>query len=368
VGTPAAPLDPLLGPLQNNGGSMLTQAPLQGSPLIGGGSLAALPAGTLTDQAGFPRTSNGTLDIGAVQAEPTVLVKIVWASPADITFGTALSATQLDATANVPGTFTYTPAAGTVLKVGQGQTLSVTFTPTDSKDFATTTATTTINVTPATPTITWAAPAPITYGTALSTTQLNATASTPGTFTYTPAAGTVLQPGANQVLSVTFTPTDSTDFKPATMTAAVTVTPPPPPPVITPTPAPVITPTPTPVTTTTTPTLTTMPVMIIDPSHVKAHHGVAKFNSAGRISVSDSHTKPNLHIRISTTAGILQVSTAGVSVAGNKSKLLVLRGTASAINNALGSLSLTLGKAHQATVMVFASDDTDTDQTTINVS
>ncbi len=39
---------------------------------------------------------------------------ITWASPAGITYGTALSAAQLDATANVPGTFAYSPAAGTV--------------------------------------------------------------------------------------------------------------------------------------------------------------------------------------------------------------------------------------------------------------
>ena len=48
------------------------------------------------------------------QATPT----ITWASPAGITYGTALSAAQLDATASVPGTFTYSPAAGTVLKAG----------------------------------------------------------------------------------------------------------------------------------------------------------------------------------------------------------------------------------------------------------
>ena len=44
----------------------------------------------------------------------------------------------------------------------------------------------------ATPVITWANPAAITYGTALSATQLNATASVPGTFVYSPAAGAVL--------------------------------------------------------------------------------------------------------------------------------------------------------------------------------
>ena len=45
-----------------------------------------------------------------------------------------------------PGTFAYTPAAGTVLDAGNGQTLSVTFTPTDTTDYTTATATATINV------------------------------------------------------------------------------------------------------------------------------------------------------------------------------------------------------------------------------
>ena len=210
-----------------------------------------------------------------------------------------MSATQLDATASVPGTFTYTPAAGTVLGAGNNQTLSVTFTPTDTTDYTTATATATINVLPgdaddhlgqarghrlrhglerhaarrhgqrardlrlhagrghrpgrrqqpercrspsrpptrpttplpprrrrstscqATPTITWANPAGIVYGTAFSATQLDATASVPGTFTYTPAAGTVLGAGNNQSLSVTFTPTDTTDYTTATATATI---------------------------------------------------------------------------------------------------------------------------------------------------
>ena len=81
--------------------------------------------------------------------------------------------------------FVYTPASGTVLHAGNNQTLSVTFTPTDTTDYTTATQTTTINVTQATPTITWPTPAAITYGTALGSTQLDATRC-PGTFAYTP--------------------------------------------------------------------------------------------------------------------------------------------------------------------------------------
>jgi hypothetical protein len=84
---------------------------------------------------------------------------------------------------------------------GSSQTLSVTFTPTDTANFTGATATTTINVLKASTTISWSAPADITYGTALSATQLNATANVPGTFVYEPAAGTVLNAGAAQTLS-----------------------------------------------------------------------------------------------------------------------------------------------------------------------
>ena len=75
-----------------------------------------------------------------------------------------------------------------------------------------------------TPTISWATPAAITYGTPLSATQLNATASVPGTFAYTPAAGTVLAAGMH-TLSVTFTPTDTVDYSPAESMVTLTVNP-----------------------------------------------------------------------------------------------------------------------------------------------
>lgn len=71
---------------------------------------------------------------------------ITWASPSDIVSGTALSATQLNATADVAGTFVYTPASGTVLSVGAAQNLKVDFTPTNAVNYNTATKTVTINV------------------------------------------------------------------------------------------------------------------------------------------------------------------------------------------------------------------------------
>jgi DNA/RNA endonuclease G (NUC1) len=77
-----------------------------------------------------------------------VLVKpaITWAAPADIVYGTALGGAQLNATANVAGSFSYTVPAGTVLNAGSGQTLSATFTPDDPNNYTSATATVSINV------------------------------------------------------------------------------------------------------------------------------------------------------------------------------------------------------------------------------
>jgi hypothetical protein len=69
VGTPPAPLDPPLGPLQNNGGPTLTRAPLPGSPLLDAGVTALVPAGLSTDQRGLARVVGAAVDVGAVEAQ-----------------------------------------------------------------------------------------------------------------------------------------------------------------------------------------------------------------------------------------------------------------------------------------------------------
>jgi len=152
------------------------------------------------------------------QATPT----ITWATPTAITFGTALGGTQQNATANVAGTFVYSPPPGTVPTAGP-QTLSVTFTPADSADYTNATASVPLQVTKATPTITWAAPSPITFGTALSGTQLDASSGpVAGSFSYTPGAGTVLAAGT-QTLNTTFTPADGNDYSTATASVPLQV-------------------------------------------------------------------------------------------------------------------------------------------------
>jgi hypothetical protein len=152
------------------------------------------------------------------QATPT----ITWATPAAITYGTPLSATQLNASSTVAGTFTYSPPAGMVLNAGT-QTLTATFNPTDTTDYTTATATVSLTVNKAPLTINWATPAAIPYGTALSGTQLDATSTASGTYVYSPAAGTVLAVGSH-MLNVTFTPTNVANYTTSTATAHVTLT------------------------------------------------------------------------------------------------------------------------------------------------
>ena len=100
--------------------------------------------------------------------------------------------------------------AGTVLTAG-AHTLSVTFTPTDTANYLTATASVPITVVKATPVISWATPANIVVGTALGPAQLNATVASPAGWTLVirRVTGTCSAIGAAQLLSVTFTPTDT---------------------------------------------------------------------------------------------------------------------------------------------------------------
>jgi hypothetical protein len=127
-----------------------------------GGSSAPINAGDYTVVASIGETANHT----AASSEP-VAIKINkatpvinWANPAAIIYGTPLGAAQLDATATrgaggplVGGGFVYVPAAGTVLNVGNGQTLHVEFTPADAANYTTASKDVSINVVKATLTI-----------------------------------------------------------------------------------------------------------------------------------------------------------------------------------------------------------------------
>jgi len=61
--------DPLLGPLQNNGGLTFTHALLPGSPAIDAGDPNFHPP-PFNDQRGCPRVSNGRIDVGSLERQP----------------------------------------------------------------------------------------------------------------------------------------------------------------------------------------------------------------------------------------------------------------------------------------------------------
>jgi uncharacterized delta-60 repeat protein len=69
-----AGVDPMLGPLRDNGGPTPTHALLAGSPAINAGDNALAIGGTDQRGPGFPRIGGGTVDIGAFELLPPVSV------------------------------------------------------------------------------------------------------------------------------------------------------------------------------------------------------------------------------------------------------------------------------------------------------
>ena len=161
-------------------------------------------------------------DVGPYWMRPGTAI-VNWTTPADITYGTPLGAAQLNAAANVPGTFVYAPPAGTVLNVGTMQPLRVVFNPWDTNRYTVATQFVTLNVTRAAPVITWPSPAAIRYGASLTSNQLNATANAAGTFAYHPALSTLLNAGAGQELATTFTPSDTANYQSVTKSVSIDV-------------------------------------------------------------------------------------------------------------------------------------------------
>jgi hypothetical protein len=202
----------------------LTYTPAAGTLLNAGDGQALIVDAAAT--ANY-NAATATVHINVNKAEQT----ITWADPLDITYGTLLDGTQLNATvegvsgASAAGTLTYSPAAGTLLSAGNNQALTVDAAETDNYNAASKTVH--INVNKAEQTITWADPLDITYGTLLDGTQLNATvegvsgASAAGTLTYSPAAGTLLSAGNNQALTVDAAETDN--YNAATATVHINV-------------------------------------------------------------------------------------------------------------------------------------------------
>jgi Flp pilus assembly CpaE family ATPase len=175
-------------------------------------SVVFTPADT-TDYA----EAQATVSLTVTEAPPIV---IAWPTPVSIPYGTALSETELNATASVPGATSYTPAAGEMLVAGR-HTLAVIFTPEDG-NLPAAQAEISLTVTKAQSVITWPEPVPISYGAVLTDAQLNAMASIPGSFVYAPAAGVALDAGKH-TLSAIFTPEESANYTEGQAIASLTV-------------------------------------------------------------------------------------------------------------------------------------------------
>ena len=119
----------------------LVYNPAAGTVLDAGARTLSV-AFTPTDEVTYSPVSK-TVTIDVTKVTPV----ITWANPAPISSSAPLSSTQLNATASVAGSFVYTPPAGTTLGVGNGQTLSTVFTPTNTVNYATANKQVTIDVT-----------------------------------------------------------------------------------------------------------------------------------------------------------------------------------------------------------------------------
>ncbi|MBN2449257.1 MAG: carboxypeptidase regulatory-like domain-containing protein [Lentisphaeria bacterium] len=130
--------------------------PLAGDPFSG--ALSREPG----EDVGAYAITRGTLTLGpnyALAVTPGTLTihratpTIDWPAPDPIVYGTPLSAAQLDPTASVPGTFTFTPPSGTVLNAGT-HTLTADFVPAEPGNWTSTQASVDLTVLSAPLTIT----------------------------------------------------------------------------------------------------------------------------------------------------------------------------------------------------------------------
>ncbi len=112
-------VNPILGPLAENGGGTMTRALLPGSPAIdAGNNSTAIDPQTqmplITDQRGFKRVSGGTVDIGAYEEQPVITGTVTYGnavgSPTPRFVSgvllTAIGPASVSATNRLDGTYT----------------------------------------------------------------------------------------------------------------------------------------------------------------------------------------------------------------------------------------------------------------------
>ena len=145
--------NPLLGPLQNNGGPTFTHLPLPGSPALDAGDdAAAATAGLTSDQRGpgFSRVLDSgdadaipRVDIGAVEADPTIATiadqSIAEDGVATITLNVGDAATPFDSiVASSTNSVLLPNTPGAIAVTGGGSTRTLTLTPAANQSGSTT--------------------------------------------------------------------------------------------------------------------------------------------------------------------------------------------------------------------------------------
>jgi hypothetical protein len=230
--------DPLLGSLGNYGGATRTLAALPGSPVIDAGTSSGCPA---TDQRGSSRPQGSGCDIGAFESRGFSLTKsggdnqvagvgTPFGSPLALTVASAhgepVDGGRVTLTAPSSGAsmstavYTLAVAGGAVSQIVAANGVVGAYSVTASAAGAWSTTFNLRNL--GLPLVTWGNPADIPYGTALGAAQLNAIADVPGSFTYSPAAGTVLAVGTH-TLRADFTPSDTTSYATAFKEVSINV-------------------------------------------------------------------------------------------------------------------------------------------------
>jgi hypothetical protein len=168
------------------------------------------------------------------KATPTITLS----STNSITYGTTLSSFISSTTASVAGTFSFrlNDASGQLLTSASllnvaTYTIFCAFTPTDTTNYNSTTATKSLTITQQSTSVTMSSTNSIVYGTTMSGFISTTTASVAGTFSFrlNDASGQLLTSAsvlnaATYTIFCAFTPTDTTNYAPSTATKSLTVT------------------------------------------------------------------------------------------------------------------------------------------------